>query len=402
MLDTKYQYLVYHAPLPRVGEVAYNGIIMRYIAVLAGFVVVVAFGVSMLPESQFSYTINATSTSTPTAAHPSLPAPKPTPTPTLIHVSHLDTPEIVKGVYITENIFASPARMNSMLELANTTELNTMIIDVISDGEDLFIINKETAKARLSLLHENNIYLIARVVAFNDENGGWYDPASRERWDTIKDISVRAIEMGFDEINYDYIRYPGPGEPESLTPISERIPIVTSFFQFLKEQVRDITQRPISLDIFGSTFVYEERRIGQRMEEAIRYFDYIMPMPYPSHWADGTFGYDRPGRHPYEVVYEGLRVGWEKVIDDPQRLSQLRIWVQDFGLESVFPIRYLEYTPEMIHEQIYACYHNDCAGWVLWNPRNEYRAESLIIPQTPPNPHIPQTPISTSTASSTQ
>ena len=316
-----------------------------------------------------------------------------------IVVTHQDTPDIVKGVYVTEYTFASPARIADLISLSETTELNALVIDIQSHGDDLFVINENTAKGRLALLHEKGIYLIARLVAFNDEQGGWYDPASKERWTQIKKISHHAIELGFDEINYDYMRYPGPSEPDSITPVEQRTPIITSFFKFLKEEVRDETGRPISLDIFGSTFVYEETHIGQRMEDAVKYFDYIMPMPYPSHWANGTFGYEHPGRHPYEIVYQGLKVGWDKVKDDPERIAQLRTWIQDFNLESVFPIVYYDYTPEMIHQQIYACYHNGCEGWVFWNPRNEYRKESLIIPPTPPAPTPDPAPTASTTPS---
>lgn len=314
---------------------------------------------------------------------------EPTEVSSPVVITHIDTPPIVKGVYVTEYSFASVDITRALLNLVDTTETNAFVIDILSDGSGLFVINENIAKARLALFHEKGVYLIARLVAFNDEQGGWYNPASRERWNTIKDISDRAIAAGFDEINYDYIRYPGPSEPDSTTPIEERTIAINDFFRFLKEDVRDAGEYPISLDIFGSTFIYPEARIGQRMEDAVLYFDYIMPMPYPSHWATGTFGYDSPGKYPYEIMNQALATGWAKVANNPNRIAQLRPWVQDFNLESVFPIRYLDYTPAMIHEQIYACYDNDCAGWVLWNPRNEYRPESLIIPErsiTPPSP----------------
>ncbi len=315
--------------------------------------------------------------------------------PTNFEVTHLETPEIVKGVYITENTFADVSRMNQIISFASSTEMNTALIDIGSDGGPIFNIKQQIALARLSLLHSKGIYLIARIVTLNDEEGGWHAPDSEERRETLARISKEAIESGFDEINFDYIRYPGPSEPQKFDiPVEERISKITDLFKFLKENVRDKLNHPISIDIFGSTFIYPEKNIGQDMEEASKYFDYMMPMPYPSHWADWTFGYEKPGEHPYEVVLGALTTGWNKVKNNPEKISELRIWVQDFNLRTIAPITYLEYTPKMIHEQIYACYEVDCSGWVLWNPNNTYSKEVLTIP---PNPNInTETPTTTS------
>jgi|GEM_PF-2595985 len=313
-----------------------------------------------------------------------------------VGVTHIETPETVRGLYLTGNTFSSVSTMNDLLSKVKNSDINTLVIDVTSDGGPLFPIKNAITQARLALLHHKNLYLIARVVALNDGKGGWYDPMSQARRDTLFSISQRAVTLGFDEINFDYVRYPGPGEPKNDTPITDRINNITSLFKFMKEDISDVIGHPISLDIFGSTFIYQEANIGQNMEEAVRYFDYIMPMPYPSHWAEGTFGYQSPGKHPYEIVNTALKTGWAKVKNDPQRIAKLRSWIQDFNLESVFPIRYIDYTPEMIYQQIYACQDNGCEGWVLWNPRNEYRAKVITIPANP-NPAPP--PPSTATSS---
>lgn len=312
-------------------------------------------------------------------------------------VYHLKAPKIVKGVYLTKNTFASVNKINEFLDIISKSNLNTAVIDVVSTGDPLFIFNKNVAKARLSLLHDRKIYLIARIVTLNDGNNGWYDPLSENRRWQLVNIAKRAINYGFDEINFDYIRYPGPYEPQIFdTPTENRTKNMTSLFKFLKENIRDNFNIPISIDIFGSTFIYPEKNIGQNMEEASKYFDYIMPMPYPSHWADWTFGFKKPGEHPHDVVYNALKFGWDKIKNNKSRISKLRIWVQDFNLKSITPISYLKYTPKMIHDQIFACYENGCSGWVLWNPNNNYKIKDLNISKTDPYINV-----STSTSSTT-
>lgn len=366
---------------------------MKTLLITLGIFVAIVVAFMIMPTNNVSYTTipnnnSQTSSSSPTKSTTSTKTVDPPKQnkvgeeeQTDIQITHIKTPNMVRGVYITQQTFANAKSMNTIVALASSTDINSAVIDVASDGSPLFATNYQIGVARLSYMHSRGIYLIARIVALNNQKGGWYDPLSGQRRKTLYEISKRAIDAGFDEINYDYVRYPGPSEPTINVPIKERIANITSLFKFMKNDIRDKINRPISLDIFGSTFIYPEANIGQSMEEAVKYFDYIMPMPYPSHWADGTFGYKQPGKHPYEMVFNGLHIGWDKAKKEPERIAKLRSWIQDFNLESIAPIRYLDYTPEMIHQQIYACEEVGCVGWVLWNPRNQYREASLIIPK---------------------
>lgn len=290
---------------------------------------------------------------------------------------HLPTPSTVKGVYINHSILGTP-RFWNLVEMTERTELNTFVIDIHSHGGAPILGSDETARALLTKLHEKNIYCIARVVVFQGGNSGWHDPSSRERWEQVRAASFRAIAVGFDEINYDYVRYGAANEPKSATPVKERAAVIRSFWKFLKEEVRDAVNQPISVDIFGYTFLAPQHSIGQSVEDAILYFDYVMPMPYPSHWSKGSFGLDIPGHHPYETVHQSLDKGWERVKNQTGRIAELRVWIQAFGLASISPLRKYHYGPTQVRAQIKACEDSGCVGWVLWNANSAYQ-ESYFL-----------------------
>jgi len=301
----------------------------------------------------------------------------PTATAAETQVRHVPTPEIMKALYITLGTAENPNRMAKITDMALRAGINALVIDIRSNGGPLIFGNDTKTKEFLAELHKRNIYAIARIVAFKGGPSGWYDPASRKRWEQIAEVSRRAISLGFDEINYDYVRYGSVNEPGSSTPIGQRTAIIRSFFEFLKVEVREKTGRPISIDIFGWVFIEPQRVIGQRVEDAIENFDYVMPMVYPSHWGRNNLGIPIPGREPYKTVYRSLTIGWNRVKDDPRRIAKLRAWIQAFNLESINPIRTMRYGPAEISAQVRACYDAGCIGWALWNAGNVYDETAL-------------------------
>jgi hypothetical protein len=278
----------------------------------------------------------------------------------------------VKAVYVNLGTATSKGPMGRIAALVERTELNSLVIDVRSDGASILLQSDEATRATLEELHRREFYLIARIVAFKGGPRGWYDPGSRARWQELAEVSARALDLGFDEINYDYVRYGAANEPRSPTPLDERIPTLRAFFAFLRERVGGPAGRPISADVFGITLLSPQQRIGQRLEDVVEFFDYVMPMPYPSHWGRGSFGLSNPAHHPYETVYESLTRGWRAVADLPGRIGVLRSWIQAFNLDSSRPMRRYEYTPWHVREQIRACDDAGCAGWAVWNPRDVY------------------------------
>jgi hypothetical protein len=285
--------------------------------------------------------------------------------------TYVVTPKVVKGLYITLETFEEQKLLDGIIDLCKRTDINTLVIDVRSNGVNAFVIKNERARKRIEVLHGMGLYLVARMIVFWKPDG-WFDPASERRREEVVRASRLAINLGFDEINYDYVRYGGPREPQSLTPMEQRTPIIRDFCRYLKKEVGDKTGKPISVDFFGVTFLKSELGVGQRVEDAIDNFDYVMPMVYPSHWSVGTFGIKEPGKAPYEMVFRSLTIGWKKFVDDPKRTAQLRPWLQAFGVESIYPLRLMPYVAKDVEEQIRACYDAGCVGWVLWNPSSKY------------------------------
>ncbi len=318
-----------------------------------------------------------------------------------IKVIHLDTPKTLKAFYVTYYSFESIGKLNQIILAAQRNGINSLVVDIRSSNGGIFDFSDNKIKTILSQLHDKGFYLIARIVSFkmneNEPNSPWYDPSSKDRWNQIAEVSKEAIDLGFDEINYDYVRYGGPDEAQSQTPIEQREPVIKSFFEFLNTEVRQKYGRPISADIFGTTFVDPEKGIGQNPKDAFENFDYVMPMTYPSHWAIGSLGIKDPGNHPYQIVYQSLEKGLSKIKNDPLKIAGLRCWVQAFDIESISPWKLRVYTAQDIQDQIKACDDAGGVGWALWNGFSNYKDFAGVAPSPTSVPPI----ISTTTASTT-
>jgi hypothetical protein len=133
---------------------------------------------------------------------------------------------------------------------------------------------------------------------------------------------------------------------------------------------------PISADLFGLTLTStNDLGIGQWLEYAAPNFDYLCPMVYPSHYAPMFLGFENPAQHPYEVIYEGLIKGNERIVSlsvafPEKSMAKLRPWLQDFDMGAI-------YDGRMIGLQKKAVYDANGFGWLLWNPKNIYTEEGL-------------------------
>ena len=199
-------------------------------------------------------------------------------------------------------------------------------------------------------------------------------------------MAREALERGFDEINFDYIRFPSDGDLDDAVFPSwdEAVPqreIIASFWRFLRSELPGAR---ISADVFGLTTVArDDLGIGQQFEDTLPSFDAVAPMVYPSHYYTGSFGYAKPAQHPYEVVYESAASALERMsafraaTTTPPLRATLRPWLQDFDLGAT-------YTADMVRAQINAV--SDAAsttpellsGWMLWDPENRYTEEALV------------------------
>jgi len=268
--------------------------------------------------------------------------------------------------------------------------------------------------AMIKKLHDEGIYVIARQTIFQDpvlakarpdlalmssstgqqwkDHKGvmWIDAASQEAWDYNIEIANDALARGFDEINFDYIRFASDGNLDDIKyPFWDekklKRNVIKDFWRYLRKALPDAT---ISADLFGLvTLNYGDVGIGQNIDDAFHYFDAIAPMVYPSHYHKGFDGYQNPAAHPYEVVYKSMLEANERLahyminakiststdyylVKEPQ----LRPWLQDFDLGA-------KYDADKVRAQIdatYAAATGTPVGWMLWDPANTYTKGALL------------------------
>jgi hypothetical protein len=317
----------------------------------------------------------------------------------------------VKGLYLTAYSAGSEKKINEIIKLIGETELNAIIIDIkdysgqvlydsqvpLVDALKLQDNRMKNLTAQLAKLREHDIYTIARVTVFQDpilaqkkpewaiksKKGGlwrdknglaWVDPANSEVRAYIVTIAKEAAALGFDEINFDYIRYPTDGKLADIVygnGSSKRYEVIGGFYEYLSEQLKDEPVY-ISGDLFGLTTEKkgeDDMSIGQRLSDAVQYFDYVMPMVYPSHYPTGYRGYKNPADHPYEVVYNAMKAGVKQAQD---KKGKLRTWIQAFNLGAV-------YDDAKIRAEIKASDDAGADGWILWNASNRYTTKGLKI-----------------------
>ena len=323
-------------------------------------------------------------------------------------------PDQVRGLYVNAWSAGSRRRITALAELARRTEINTFVVDIkdatgyVSHPTEVPLakeigatgeIRVPNLRLLLARLEEAGIYPIARIVivkdpliaaahpelAVQDTAGGawsddkgivWLNPYNREVWEYHVAIAREVAEMGFPEIQWDYVRFPdapasamrrayfpgGAGRP--------RPQAIREFLAFSREALADLDVQ-VTADVFGVTTSFNrDVGIGQVWESFIDVVDVALPMVYPSHYWKGSFGYDKPNSHPYEIVREAL--------EDAVRRSALvegagttRPWLQDFTLG---PPRYE--APE-VRAQIQATYDVGIDEWILWNPGSRYTEAAL-------------------------
>jgi hypothetical protein len=332
-----------------------------------------------------------------------------------IPVTHIATPDHVKAIYISSWVAGSVKYRDPLIKLVDDTELNAVVIDIKdSTGRISFYLpDPELRKygsierripnirALISKLHEKNIYVIGRISSFQDpymtklkpdwsitrksdgqvwkDNKGlsFLDPTNKEVEKYIRDIALGSYDNGFDEINFDYIRYPSDGDMKNinynLAPGKTRSDNIEDFFKYISQELKKNTNIPISADLFGlTTEAADDMGIGQIWEITVPYFDFVSPMIYPSHYASGKDGYKNPALYPYEIISTALSSAITRTKALNQNISKIRPWLQDFDLGAI-------YTKDMVRAEIKAVYDSQLSSWMLWDPNNKYTPEALEL-----------------------
>ncbi|MBD5452933.1 MAG: putative glycoside hydrolase [Lachnospiraceae bacterium] len=308
--------------------------------------------------------------------------------------------------------------MDELIALVEETELNTMVIDIKNDEgavtykmQSDMVLEIESGvryirdiDALVEKLHEKDIYLIARIVAFKDpylaekkpelslktksgevfrdkNKEAWVNPYKKEVWDYLMEIGTQAAEAGFDEIQFDYIRFSTDvnaddidyGE-EAETKTKEEA--ITEFTEYAYETLHPLGV-VVSADVFGTIIDNESDReiVGQNYRDMAAHLDYICPMVYPSHYSNGVYNIEVPDKAPYDTVYQAMNISKEKLETDEQ-IADVRVWIQDFTASWLKD--YISYGAEEVRAQIQAVYDAGYEEWILWNAKMNYTKEALL------------------------
>ena len=336
------------------------------------------------------------------------------------------TPVDSKGIYLSMQKFN--VKYKEAVQLIESTELNTLVIDIKADyGTIAYYMDCPAAKEAgalsnlipdvhkfISELHEKGIYVIARVVTMKDpiiskskpeicihktdgtlykDNTGytWLNPYNEEAWDYLIEVCKCVAKDGFDEVNLDYIRFPTDkgnlgSENYDYGEIANevsRIDAITNGIKRLCEEVKPLGAY-VSCDLFGAviTSSVDAKIVGQSYFRMAQYLDYLCPMVYPSHYANGYYNLDYPDCHPYELVYHAM-LDSNKVLymidDTVGNKAKVRPWLQDFTASWVK--HHLTYGKEEVRAQMEAVYDAGGTGWLLWNAGVVYTKDALNGPE---------------------
>lgn len=327
-------------------------------------------------------------------------------------------PDTIRALYVNGWAAGSRSRMAELIRVARETEINAFVIDLKESDTYLVYDSTAIALAREIGAHERpasrwlpelvrtlqreGIYPIARIVVFKDRllaerrpdlairhvDGGvwkdqkgkpWVNPYSREIWDYNIAIAREALEMGFSEIQWDYVRFPDvvASLRRSMSfPGAEGVSREDNIRNFLEYSKRQLAEYrvPITADVFGlSTHVEGDVGIGQQWEKLIEVADALLPMVYPSHYYAGMYGFRHPNAHPYEIVRISMQEAVERtewVRRQGRPAGEVIPWLQAFSASWLDDIRY---GPAHLRNQIQAVYDAGLTSWVLWNPGSRYQ-----------------------------
>ena len=320
------------------------------------------------------------------------------------------TPFIVKGIYLSNYGVSYKPFIENALNLAKSGQINTFVVDIKNEnGMMSYKIDNPTVnelganklntirdvKKLLETFKENNIYSIARIAVFKDallsekkphlgiktktgeayldkQNVLWSDPFKKEVIDYNIAIGVEAAKAGFDEIQFDYVRFPDAVNYVTSKPSNEisRVEAINSFLDKARDQINK-EGAYVSADIFGYVLWDKgDMKIGQKLESILDHVDYLSPMLYPSGFTFGIPGYKIPTQYSYEVIHLSLKEAQKNV----PNINPLKIrpWLQafrDYGFDR------RDYKGEEIYKQIKATKDFGDIGYLFWNARNRYNID---------------------------
>ena len=326
------------------------------------------------------------------------------------------TPKVVRGLYVNRWAVRGQ-RIWELIDVAKRTEVNALVIDVKDDrglvlyrstvplareiaADTTMPVSYRRIRAVLDTMRTHGIYSIARIVVVKDpllaqqrldwaikrrddpanpwldKNGKpWLDPHHREVWQYAVDLATEAVNLGFSEIQFDYVRFPDEKRlvREAVFPLADgriRAQVIRDQLGFTRAQLED-TRVPMTIDVFGLTATdTTDMGIGQRWEMFLDQADVVLPMVYPSHFAPGTYRLGNPNAAPYATIDRALKDAKRRTVGIANAAAVVP-WYQDFTLG---PPRY---GVAEVRAQIRAGYDNGVKSWMLWNPGSRYTVAAL-------------------------
>ncbi len=316
--------------------------------------------------------------------------------------------QTIKAAYLNGQMAGNDDTINRYIDLIDRTELNAVVIDIKEDivyydsqvkfFKDAGVVQPTYDPAAvIKKFHDHGIYVIARDVVFKDPaiaafypdlavkntSGGlwkgsagdaWVNPFNHGLWQPNIDLALEAVGLGFDEIQFDYIRFPSDGDLSTADfgpDYSEdaRVGAIVDFLSMSHDQLEP-TGAKLAVDVFGIVAVYpDDQGIGQRLVDIAPVVDYLCPMVYPSHFDPTSIDVGgEPNDHPYETVSLALTLLAKRI---PGMELKIRPWLQDFSLSGMIP-----YGAQQVDDQIKAAEETG-SGWMLWNEGGEFTEDAL-------------------------
>ena len=329
------------------------------------------------------------------------------------------TPDTLRGLYVNRWA-AIGQKIHKLIDVAKRTEVNALVIDVKDDrgyllypsrvplaGEigadaqnsDIMPMSHKRLRALLDTMRAHDIYPIARIVVVKDpmlagkkpewaiprksdgtpwldrQGKPWLDPHQKGVWDYAVDLAIEAVDLGFSEVQFDYVRFPDEQRlvREAAFPLAAgrfRADVIRGQLAAARERLAPLGV-PMTIDVFGlTTSDTTDMGIGQRWEAFIDQADVVLPMTYPSHYAPGSYGIAKPNANPYAVIDAALKDA-KRRSEGIEGAAKVVPWYQDFTLGAP------RYGVAQVRAQMQAGVDNGVPDWILWNPSSNYTVAAL-------------------------
>lgn len=329
----------------------------------------------------------------------------------------------IKAVYLTGWSAGTKSKRQSTIENLNNYGYNAVVIDIKDEaGAISYTSNVQTAidtyackkmikdiKEVIDEFHNANIYVIGRIVTFKDPNyarktpdiayktadgslwvdysgNNWPNPYNKASWEYPVALAKEAAELGFDEVQFDYIRFPSSeGRTKNISygfdyATKSKSEVINNFLAHAMNELKDYDVT-VSADVFG--IITKKRgdfeHIGQDFYEIAKIVDVICPMIYPSHYGPGEYGIKAPDTKPYEIIKFSLQDAQKQYLDvsGDVKLAKIRPYLQDFTASWLKKGNYILYDTKAVTAQLQACYDLNIHDFTLWDPSNKYAYEAI-------------------------